>query len=89
MVPKVRHIPTCRSAYTERWAGGWKVYSKEPKHIGSFVMQTSVFKVDGAGATMVPALVLFHRRRQLTRGGLGKSLGKHPGLIEGERDERW
>ena len=78
MVPKVRQIPSRRSAYTERWAGGWKVYSKEPKQIGSLVLQTSVFRVDGAGATMIPVLVLSHRRRQLTRCGLGKSLGRVP-----------
>ena len=77
MVPKVIHIPSRSSAYTERWAGGWLTYSKEPKQIGSLV-QASIFKVEGAGATMVPALVLSHRRRQLTRLGLGKSLGRVP-----------
>ena len=30
-----------------------------------------------------------HRRRQLSRLGLGKSLGRVPGLIEGERGARW
>ena len=56
--PKVMCIPSYRSAYTELWAGGWKVYSKEPKRIGSRVMQTSIFLADGAGATMIPMLVL-------------------------------
>ena len=68
MEPKVMCIPLYRSAYTERWAGGWKAYSKEPKRMGSRVVQTSIFIADGAGATMIPTLDnLSHRRRQLTR----------------------
>ena len=77
MVPKVIHIPASSSAYTERWVGGWLTYSKEPKPIGSLV-RASFFKVDAAGATMVPAPVLSHRRRELTRFGLDKSLGRIP-----------
>ena len=67
MEPKVMGIPLYRSAYTERWAGGWKAYLKEPKRMGSRVVQTSIFIADGAGATMFPTLVRSHRRRQLTR----------------------
>ena len=59
MEPKVMCIPLCRSAYTERWAGGWKAYSKEPKRMGSRVVQTSIFIADGAGATMIPTLDIF------------------------------
>ena len=49
MVPKVIHIPSRSSAYTERWVSGWLTYSKEPKQIGPLV-QVSIFKVDGAGS---------------------------------------
>ena len=59
MEPKVMCIPLYRSAYTERWAGGWKAYSKEPKQMGSRVVQTSIFIADGAGATMIPTLDVF------------------------------
>ena len=59
MEPKVMCIPLCRSAYTERWADGWKVYSKEPKRMCSRVVQTLIFIEDGAGATMNPTLDTF------------------------------
>ena len=57
MEPKVMCIPLSRSAYTERWAGGWRTYSKEPKRIDSLAADTPIFIADGAGATMIPTLV--------------------------------
>ena len=57
MEPKVMCIPLSRSAYTERWAGGWRTYSKEPKRIDSLAADTPIFIADGAGATMILALV--------------------------------
>ena len=77
MVPKVIHVPSLSPAYAERLAGELLTYLREPGRVGSLV-QASVFRVDGAGATMIPVLVLSHRRRQLTRLGLGKSQGRVP-----------
>ena len=54
MEPKVICIPLRRLAYTERWAGGWRTYSKEPKRMGSRVTPISIFIADGAGTTMIP-----------------------------------
>ena len=59
MEPKVICIPLRRLAYTERWAGGWRAYSKEPKRMGSRVTSISIFIADGAGATMIPTSDVF------------------------------
>ena len=57
MEPKVMCIPLSRSAYIDWWACEWMTYSKEPNRIDSLTAGAPSFIADGAGATMILALV--------------------------------